>query len=147
MAPRMMPQACGHLSWRCDANVCRIYAPTMERCYSERSPEVARAGAEFFTTPAEPAQRRYEALRAYLLDGEPADVVGARFRYSPATMYQMAADLRAGKTAFFISSKPGPRGPRQTFTLRDGQQERTSSAPMPVSSCSSLAWSSSASPM
>ena len=91
----------------------------MERCYSERSPEVARAGAEFFTTPAEPAQRRYEALRAYLLDGEPADVVGARFRYSPATMYQMAADLRAGKTAFFISSKPGPRGPRQTFTLRE----------------------------
>src|SRR5258708_12356312 len=34
-------------------------------------------------------------------------------------MYQMAADLRAGKAAFFISSKPGPRGPRQTFTLRE----------------------------
>src|SRR5258708_719251 len=91
----------------------------MQRCYSERLPEMARAGAEFFTTPAEPAQRRYEALRAYLLDGEPADVVGARLRYSQATMYQMAADLRAGKTAFFISSKPGPRGPRQTFTLRE----------------------------
>jgi transposase len=80
---------------------------------------MTRQGAEFFTTPAEPAQRRYEALRAYLLDGEAADVVGARFRYSPATLYQMAADLRAGKSAFFISSKPGPRGPRKTFTLRE----------------------------
>ena len=25
-----------------------------------------RAGADYFVTPAEPAQRRYEALRAYL---------------------------------------------------------------------------------
>jgi hypothetical protein len=31
----------------------------------------ARAGAEFFTAPAPGPQRRYEALRAYLHDGEP----------------------------------------------------------------------------
>lgn len=34
-----------------------------------------RPGAEFFTTPGSPAQCRYEALRAYLVDGLPA-VVG-----------------------------------------------------------------------
>ncbi|MFN2502808.1 MAG: hypothetical protein ABR540_00970, partial [Acidimicrobiales bacterium] len=78
-----------------------------------------RAGAEYFTSPAEPAQRRYEALRAYLLDGEPAEVAGARFGYSKATTYQMAAELRAGKASFFASSKPGPKGPRQTATLRE----------------------------
>ncbi|MGH8930238.1 MAG: hypothetical protein ACRDZO_06280 [Egibacteraceae bacterium] len=31
----------------------------------------------------------------------------------------MAADLRAGKTTFFRTSKPGPKGPRQTLTLRE----------------------------
>jgi transposase len=78
-----------------------------------------RAGAEFFLTPAEPAQRRYEALRAYLVEGKPAEVAGAAFGYSKATMYQMAAELRAGKARLFCSSKPGPKGARQTVTLRE----------------------------
>lgn len=78
-----------------------------------------RAGAEYFTSPAEPAQRRYEALRAYMVDGEPAEVAGIRFGYSKATMYQMAAELRAGRASLFASSKPGPKGPRQTATLRE----------------------------
>src|SRR2546423_5971388 len=78
-----------------------------------------RAGAEFFTKPADPAQRRYEALRAYEVDGEPAEVAGARFGYSKATMYQMASDLRAGRISFFASSKPGPKGPRKIGTLRE----------------------------
>ena len=32
-----------------------------------------RTGAEYFLNPATPAQRRYEALRAYLLDGVSAE--------------------------------------------------------------------------
>jgi transposase len=78
-----------------------------------------RPGGEYFTTPADPAQRRYEALRAYVVDGESAEVAGARFGYSKATMYQMATDLRAGRAEFFVSSKPGPKGPRKTATLRE----------------------------
>jgi transposase len=78
-----------------------------------------RAGGEYFTSPVDPAQRRYEALRAYLVDGEAAEVAGARFGYSRATMYQMATDLRAGRVEFFVSSKPGPKGPRKTATLRE----------------------------
>lgn len=78
-----------------------------------------RRGAEYFTSPAEPAQRRYEALRAYLVDEEAAAAAGGRFGYSKATMYQMAAELRAGRSEFFVSSKPGPKGPRQTLALRD----------------------------
>ena len=78
-----------------------------------------RAGAEYFIRPVEPAQRRYEALRAYLVDQEPAKAVAARFGYSTATVHQMAAELRGGRTGFFVSSKPGPKGPRQTATLRE----------------------------
>lgn len=72
-----------------------------------------RAGAEYFLQPGEPAQRRYEALRSYFVAGASAAEVGERFGYSPATVHQLAAELRAGRTEFFRSSKPGPRGPRK----------------------------------
>ncbi len=78
-----------------------------------------RAGAEYFVQPGEPAQRRYEALRCYFVDDASAEEVGARFGYSPATVHQLAAELRAGRTSFFRSSKPGPKGPRKTHTVRD----------------------------
>ena len=92
-----------------------------------------RAGAEYFAEPAEPVQRRYEALRAYLVDGFPAEVAGERFGYSKATMYQMAAELRGGRTGFFVSSKPGPKGPRQTATLRSSPDFRLRSEATPYS--------------
>jgi hypothetical protein len=78
-----------------------------------------RAGAEYFVTPTEPAHRRYEALRSYFVDDAAAADVGARFGYSPATVHQLAAELRAGHTEFFRSSKPGPRGPRKSGKVRD----------------------------
>jgi transposase len=78
-----------------------------------------RTGADYFVRPAEPAQRRYEALRSYFVDGASAADVGARFGYSPATVHQLAAELRGGRTQFFISSKPGPKGPRKTGRIRD----------------------------
>ena len=78
-----------------------------------------RPGADYFVAPAEPAQRRYEALRAYFIDDATAADVGARFGYSPATVHQLAAELRAGRSQFFRSSKPGPRGPRKSGRIRD----------------------------
>jgi transposase len=78
-----------------------------------------RAGAEYFVEPGEPGQRRYEALRSYFVDGASAEEVSARFGYSRATVHQLAAELRAGRTSFFRSSKPGPKGPRKTATIRD----------------------------
>jgi transposase len=71
-----------------------------------------RPGAEYFLEPSEPAQRRYEALRAYFLEGVSATEAGRRFGYSRASVYQMARELRAGRAELFRSSKPGPRGPR-----------------------------------
>ena len=78
-----------------------------------------RSGGEYFTEPAEPAQRRYEALRCYFVEELPAAEVAARFGYSPAVVHQMASELRGGKAQFFISGKPGPKGPRKTPRIRD----------------------------
>jgi transposase len=78
-----------------------------------------RTGAEYFIDPSLPAQRRYEALRAYLVEGASAAEVAGRFGYSTATVHQLAAELRAGRTEFFVSSKPGPKGPRKSHTIRD----------------------------
>jgi len=78
-----------------------------------------RAGAEYFAEPSAPAQRRYEAMRAYFVEEAPAAEVADRFGYSVSTVHQLAAELRAGRTEFFRSSKPGPKGPRKSATIRD----------------------------
>jgi transposase len=79
-----------------------------------------RAGAEYFVQPGVPAQRRYEALRCYFVEQLSAAEVGERFGYSPATVHQLAAELRAGRSEFFVSAKPGPKGPRKSSaTIRD----------------------------
>src|SRR6266511_1714506 len=69
----------------------------------------ARRGGEFFLRPASPAQRRYEALRAYLADGLPADQVAARFDYTPAGLQSLVRDFRAGKLDLFPQRRPGPK--------------------------------------
>ncbi len=65
------------------------------------------------------AQRRYEAMRAYFVDGLTASEVAERFGYSPASVHQMASELRAGSAQYFRSSKPGPRSARKADRVRD----------------------------
>ena len=72
-----------------------------------------RPGAEYFLTPAGASQRRYEALRAYFVDGMPAAEVADRFGYSTASVHQMATLLRRGKMSLFTDPRPGPKGPRK----------------------------------
>jgi len=74
-----------------------------------RSPQ--RAGAEWFTAPAEVSQRRYEALRAYHVDGLTYQQAGARFGYTRWAMVDLVRQHRAGKLALF--APPGRPGPRQ----------------------------------
>ena len=74
-----------------------------------RSPQ--RAGAEWFTAPAEVSQRRYEALRAYHVDGLTLAQAGARFGYTRWAMVDLVRQHRAGKLALFLP--PGRPGPRQ----------------------------------
>jgi hypothetical protein len=78
-----------------------------------------REGAEYFTAPATAGQRRYEALRAYMLDEMPAAEVADRFGYSTASVHQMATLLRTGRLSLFAGSRPGPKGPtKATGDLR-----------------------------
>ena len=59
--------------------------------------------------PQSPAHRRYEALRAYLAEGLPADQAAARFGYTPASLLSAVRDFRAGAREFFVSGRPGPK--------------------------------------
>jgi hypothetical protein len=68
-----------------------------------------RPGGEFFSAPTGATQRRYEALRAYLHDGEPAAVVAERFGYTAASLNSAVRDFRAGAREFFLTSTPGPK--------------------------------------
>ncbi len=78
-----------------------------------------RAGASFFTEPASPAQRRYEAMRAYFVDELPAAQVADDFGYSTASVHQMASLLRSGRMRLFADARPGPKGPtKATGELR-----------------------------
>ena len=75
---------------------------------SARSPQ-PRPGGEFFAEPADATQRRYEALRAYLLEGRPATEVATAFGYTTETLNSIVRDFRAGRREFFVSSRPGPK--------------------------------------
>jgi transposase len=68
-----------------------------------------RPGAERFTAPGEPNQRRYEALRAYYVEGASAVEVAERFGYTRASVETLVRDWRAGRLELFASSRPGPR--------------------------------------
>jgi hypothetical protein len=76
---------------------------------SANIPHPARPGGEFFAAPTPGPQTRYEALRAYLLDGEPAAAVAARFGYTTAGLHSAVADFRAGARTFFLDARPGPK--------------------------------------
>jgi transposase len=69
----------------------------------------ARAGSEFFTDPQGVAHRRYEALRAYFLEGQTAATVAERFGYTTGSVQAMVRDFRAGDTDLFVHRRPGPR--------------------------------------
>jgi len=57
----------------------------------------------------EPTQRRYEALRAYLLEGRPAAEAAARFGYTEATLTSLVRDFRAGRREA-QARRPSARG-------------------------------------
>ena len=71
--------------------------------------ERRRALAGFFTSPQGVAQRRYEALRAYFVEGASAAEVAKRFGYAPSTMVALVRDFRPELGEFFFERRPGPR--------------------------------------
>src|SRR5512135_1759064 len=67
------------------------------------------SGAEWFTSPQQVNQRRYEALRAYFTEGLTYAAAGARFGYTRWAMINLVREHRAGKLELFAPPrKPGP---------------------------------------
>jgi transposase-like protein len=106
------------VSARCAPPLCDELCDIDQSARHPQSP--ARAGGEFFLTPATATQRRYEALRAYLAEGVPAAEAAARFGYTTASLLSAVRDFRAGATEFFRSAKPGPK----TAPAKDAARER-----------------------
>jgi transposase len=68
-----------------------------------------REGAEAFTAPEQVNQRRYEALRAYYVEGLSQEQAGARFGYTRWAMVDLVRQHKAGKLELFAPArKPGP---------------------------------------
>ena len=68
-----------------------------------------RDGAEWFTTPGPVNQRRYEALRAFFVDGATHAEAGQRFGYTRWAMVNLVREHRAGRLELFTPPrKPGP---------------------------------------
>ena len=69
-----------------------------------------RDGAEAFTAPEQVNHRRYEALRAFFVDGLSYAQAGARVGYTRWATVNLVRDYRAGKLELFAPpGKPGPR--------------------------------------
>ena len=69
----------------------------------------AQQEAEWFTSPQQVNQRRYEALRAYFVDRLSYAQAGARFGYTRWAMINLVREHRAGNLALFTPPrKPGP---------------------------------------
>src|ERR1039458_7664641 len=86
-----------------------------------------RVGAAYFLEPSEPAQRRYEAMRAYFVDGLTAGEVATRFGYSPASVRDHSCPggqaVRSQGRQRALRSRPSPSGRRARA------QERRRAAP------------------
>jgi transposase len=70
----------------------------------------SRSGHEQFTRPSQPNQRRYEALRAYFVDGAAAAEVAQRLGYTRASVETLVRDYRQGRLGdLFVAPRPGPK--------------------------------------
>lgn len=66
-------------------------------------------GVEFFTAPDQVNHRRYEALRAFFVEGLTHAQAGARLGYTRWAMVNLVREYRAGKLELFAPPrKPGP---------------------------------------
>src|SRR5262245_34270635 len=64
----------------------------------------------FFTKPASPRQRQYEALRAFFVEGLASAEAARRFGYSPGAFRVLCHAFRRGQLPdFFTTARPGPR--------------------------------------
>jgi transposase len=75
---------------------------------------------KFFLEPQNPRHRRYEALRAYVVEGRPSAEVARDFGYTPGSFQVMCHHFRREvDPCFFVSPRPGPREQPKKSAARD----------------------------
>ncbi len=80
----------------------------------------SRPGHEQFTRPSQPNQRRYEALRAYFVEGVSAVEVGARLGYARSTVEALVRDYRKARLGeLFTAPRPGPKSQPKKDAARE----------------------------
>jgi len=74
----------------------------------------------FFLEPRLPKHRQYEALRAYLVEGRPAQEVARAFGYSRNSFHVLCHHFRREtQPAFFLSQRHGPQTQPKKSAARD----------------------------
>src|ERR1035441_2817604 len=85
----------------------------------ESSPDALTIESRFFLEPASSAQRQYEALRAYFVEGVSSADVSQRFGYTRGSFRVLCHHFRRSKPDFFRELKHGPH----TQTKKDAVRE------------------------
>src|SRR6266568_9268408 len=74
----------------------------------------------FFLQPRLPKHRQYEALRAYLVEGQPAKDVARAFGYSLNSFHVLCHHFRREThPSFFLSPRHGPQSQPKKSAARD----------------------------
>lgn len=73
----------------------------------------------YFDQPQSKRQRQYEAVRAFIKEHMPTEQVAQKFGYTPATIYALIRDARAGKIQLFPEVKLGPQRRRTSEKIQD----------------------------
>ena len=85
-------------------------------------------GADFFTAPDQVNHRRYEALRAFFIDGLTHAQAAAQFGYTRWAMVNLVREYRAGHLDMFAAPrKPGP--PPGVTPAKDRARKRVVATP------------------
>ena len=82
----------------------------------------AQASCDWFTAPQQVNQRRYEALRAFYVDGLTHAQAGARFGYTRWAMVNLVREHRAGRLELFAPA--GPARPQTRGGAGQGPRPR-----------------------
>jgi len=83
------------------------------------SPDDLTPERRFFLAPGSAAQRQYEALRAYFVDGVSTAEVSKRFSYTPGSFRVMCHHFRREKPEFFQEFKRGPQSQPKKSAVRE----------------------------
>ena len=83
------------------------------------SPDLITDEARFFLEPASAAQRQYEALRAYFIDGASTEEVAECFGYTQGSFRVLCHHFRREKPDFFRELKHGPRTQPKKGAVRE----------------------------